>query len=88
MSFDSNSIMNRVYQNISEKINAIAEQLKSNLVYDAQVEGIDLSDVGVSIEKTSDTEYDININLNELSDYHKQLVRDIYYNNALKRRKW
>lgn len=88
MNFSADSIMSAVDKKISEKVAEFANQMKSALEYDARVESIDLSKIDVSIEKTGDSEYDINIDLGDLDSHRKQLVKDIYYKNAVRRRKW
>jgi len=82
----TDSINKQIEEKLKDKVNSIAEELDQLIKYDAMVEGIDLSELNVSVEKTSGTEYDIVFSFGDMNDYYKQLVKDYYYKNGLKRR--
>ncbi len=81
------NIMDAVKNKVQEKVTAMAKEIETFMKYDAMVEGIDTSEIEVSVNQTSETEYSISLHLEKLNDYYKQLVRDIYFKNALSRRK-
>lgn len=73
---------------VQDKVKELSLSLKNNIVYDAQVEGIDLSKINVSFEKVDDDNFNLVIDLGDLNDYYKHLAKDVYLPNGLKRRKW
>ena len=81
------SIKDRINNAVKTKVEKMASNIDTLIKYDAMVESIDLSNINVSTKRISETEYTITLDLEELNDYYKHLVRDIYYPNSLKRRK-
>lgn len=81
------SIKDRLNNVVKAKVEEMASNIDTLIKYDAMVESIDLSNINVSTKRISETEYTITLDLEELNDYYKHLVRDIYYPNSLKRRK-
>lgn len=88
MNMDSvkDAINKQIDKKVQDKVNGIAKELSQLIKYDAMVESIDLSELNVSVEKTSETEFNIKFDFGDMNDYHKQLVKDYYYKNGLKRR--
>lgn len=85
---DIDSYKDIIDNQIKNKLEEILSSIKNNIVYDAQVEGIDLSKMNISLEKVDDENYSVVISIDELNDYYKHLVKDIYLPNGLQRRKW
>ena len=81
------NIKDRLNDVVKTKVEEMASNIDTLIKYDAMVESIDLSSINVSTKRISETEYTITLDLEELNDYYKHLVRDIYYPNSLKRRK-
>ena len=81
------NIKDRLNDVVKTKVEEMASNIDTLIKYDAMVESIDLSNINVSTKRISETEYTITLDLEELNDYYKHLVRDIYYPNSLKRRK-
>lgn len=84
--FNTDSIMDTINKRAAEQVTRMANNIKQHLIYDAMVENIDISKINMSLNKDSNNQYTISFDMSELNDYYKQLVRDVYYNNALKRR--
>ncbi len=83
---DAGSLEDKMMQMIRQKVSEQAEEIDALIKYDAMVEGIDLSEISVTVEETSNSEFQISFDLGDLNDWYKHLARDIYFQNALKRR--
>lgn len=66
---------------IKEHIQQMANELKTTIEYEFSVEYGD-----INLGEPTVTEDSITFDLSGLSDYEKQLLNDIYYDNAKKRR--
>lgn len=87
--FNTDSIMSAVEQEADKKVAEVANSIIDYLIYDAAVENIIIrkkEDIDYDIHKDGNGRYSLTINMDGLNDYYKQLVHNIYYKDALKRR--
>ena len=87
-SINLDSIRDKLREKCDSAVQDIAKNIKDALLWEGKVEKEDLSQVIIDVIKDDDNHWTIRFITTALSEEANKFFRDIFYPNAMIRRKW
>ena len=81
------ALMRAAKRALDRKTQNIANELLAQIKNEGVVEGIDFSKVNVVVKEKDDMHKEIEIDDSNLTDWQQKMLRNIYIDNAMKKRR-